>query len=147
MATDGMAAPPRDAQIRLANVRSAPEPTLARPPSTRQTVRKGRVNFLYFTGFLFLADNRAVKLFHAGAFGDHRITQLPKSMGRRPASASSAMRWSTIRVSASWSRWRTNTSPNKSEWLARQSTSERLEHAPLRRDSDHDQRRLYGAMT
>ena len=49
------------------------------------------------------------------------------------------MRWSTIRVRTSWSRWRTNTSPNTSECLAGQSTSERLENAPSRQDSDHDQ--------
>ena len=47
MATDGEAARPRDAEIPLANVRYAPKLALARPPPTRQTVRKGRLNCLY----------------------------------------------------------------------------------------------------
>jgi len=46
MATDGEASRPRDAEIPLANVRSAPKPALARPPPTRRTVRKGRLNYL-----------------------------------------------------------------------------------------------------
>jgi len=35
MATDGEASRPRDAKMQLANVRSAPNPALARPPPTR----------------------------------------------------------------------------------------------------------------
>ena len=38
----------RDAEIPRANDRSAPQPALPRPPLTRQTVRKGRLNFLHF---------------------------------------------------------------------------------------------------
>jgi len=47
MATDAEAPRARDAEIPLANVRSAPKLALARPPPTRQTVRKGRLKFLY----------------------------------------------------------------------------------------------------
>jgi len=46
--TDGAASSPRDAEIPLANIRSAPKPALARPPPTRQTLQKGRLKFLYF---------------------------------------------------------------------------------------------------
>jgi len=35
---------PRDAEIPLTNIRSAPKPALARPPPTRQSVRKGRLS-------------------------------------------------------------------------------------------------------
>ncbi len=42
------AARPRAAKIPLANVRPAAKPALARPSPIRQTVRKGRLNFLYF---------------------------------------------------------------------------------------------------
>lgn len=48
MATDDQSARPRDAEIALAQVRSLPKPALARPPPTRQTARKGCLNFLYF---------------------------------------------------------------------------------------------------
>jgi len=44
MATDAEAPRPRDAEIPLTNIRSAPKLALARPPPTRQTVRKGRLN-------------------------------------------------------------------------------------------------------
>jgi len=47
VATDGEASRPRDAEIPLANVRSAPKLALARPPPTRQSVQKGRLNCLY----------------------------------------------------------------------------------------------------
>ena len=47
MATDDQAARPRDAEMALAQARSLPKPALARPPPTRQTARKGRLNFLY----------------------------------------------------------------------------------------------------
>jgi len=43
MATDGEASRARAAEIPRANVRSAPKLALARPPATRQTVRKGRL--------------------------------------------------------------------------------------------------------
>ena len=49
MATDGEAPRPRDAEIPLTNIRSAPRPALARPPPTGQTVQKGRLKFLYFS--------------------------------------------------------------------------------------------------
>jgi hypothetical protein len=48
IAATGEVARPRDAEIPLANVRSAPEPAITRPPSTRRAVRKGRLNFLHF---------------------------------------------------------------------------------------------------
>ena len=47
MAMDGQAACPRNAEIALAQVRPLPNPPLERPPPTRQTARKGRLNFLY----------------------------------------------------------------------------------------------------
>ena len=47
MAPDCAAAQPRDAEIRRACVRSAPKPALVRSPRTRQTLRKGRLYFLY----------------------------------------------------------------------------------------------------
>ncbi len=60
MATDAEAPRARDAEIPLANIRSAPKPALARPPPTRQAVRKGRVNFLYFASRLALRRRGAV---------------------------------------------------------------------------------------
>jgi hypothetical protein len=44
---DREAAGQRHAEIRVANVRPVPDPVLARPPPTRQTGRKERLNFLY----------------------------------------------------------------------------------------------------
>ena len=57
IATSGAPSRPRDAEIPLANVRPAPKPALARPPPTRQTVRKGRLNFEQTDGVLFLSEN------------------------------------------------------------------------------------------
>ena len=62
MATDDQAAHPRDAEIALAQVRPLPNPPLARPLPTRQTARKGRLNFLYLTNTLLfraIAHNNA----------------------------------------------------------------------------------------
>ena len=50
MATDDQTARPRDAEMALAQARSLPKPALARLPPTRQTARKGRLNFLYLSG-------------------------------------------------------------------------------------------------
>ncbi len=47
MATDDQAARPADAEMALAQAPFLPKPPLARPPPTRQTERKGRLNFLY----------------------------------------------------------------------------------------------------
>jgi len=59
MATDAEAPRPRDAEIPLANVRSAPKLALARPPPTRQTVRKGRLKFLYLAPLPTMVDRVA----------------------------------------------------------------------------------------
>ena len=47
MTTPCAAARPRQAEIPRASLRSEPGPALARPPRTRQTLRKGSLNFLY----------------------------------------------------------------------------------------------------
>ena len=54
MATNDQTARPRDAEMALAQARSLPKPALARPPPTRQTARKGRLNFLYLAGKVVL---------------------------------------------------------------------------------------------
>jgi hypothetical protein len=47
MATNCETARPSDAEILPVDIRSAPKLALARPPPARQTVQKGRLNFLY----------------------------------------------------------------------------------------------------
>ena len=77
MATDAQAARPRDAEMALAQARSLPKPPLAQPPPTRQTARKGRLNFLYFkAGFLLpeIPCHCAIS----------RVLPVPRGAGTRP---------------------------------------------------------------
>ena len=58
MVTDDQTARPRDAEMALAQARSLPKPAHARLPPTRQTARKGRLNFLYLFSPDFIVPPR-----------------------------------------------------------------------------------------